>query len=395
MTMQPVPAPPATGAPSVAQAPVNQQGNQGQIVPFRIATVERTQTMLVVAKAMTTSEQQDLQEIVGSGYIYCLDLFVQAPASSNTAIVVKQEDAPYCALSLIAFQDVNGQTVNLTSGFNLKLINLYCGYESPADVDGTSNDALVYEPLVEGNSGDGGSFAFHLRLPIGLNRRDLVGILGNQNQAQSYELRSNFAASGTIYSTSPTTLPTVTKTITYESYTVPNPYNPDGSANQLGPNTYGVLHYLLDARSQAVPASGIVQHYLQRKGNTLRVIILVARCNGSRQNAEAVILANPTNNITMKIGDQPLFNETFAERRRLMRQRYGFDAPAGVFVYDAIHDWEQFAGYELGNDYWFSRDVVTWEFDINWPSAIGSTNNSLTFVTDDLQIPNTVNIYNP
>jgi hypothetical protein len=76
-----------------------------------------------------------------------------------------------------------------------------------------------------------------------------------------------------------------------------------------------------------------------------------------------------------------------------MYERYGFDAPQGVFTYDALTDFFALAGYELGDDYFWTSGLVNAQFQIAYPAGFGSTNNSLTIVTGDMLVPANVDIY--
>ncbi len=204
-----------------------------------------------------------------------------------------------------------------------------------------------------------------------------------------YQLRTDINASGQVYSVSPTTLGTVTIRRTYHSMTVPDEKNGNGAVQERVPPKFGILHFSTKNRNVGIPASGLVNHPLARVGNTIRGLILVIRSNGSRATAEA----NLPTLITFKIGDVPIFSETPQQRRRIMFQRFGFDAPAGVLVYDAITDFVLAAGAELGEDYWWTNGLVNAQFEITYPAGIGSTNNSLDVITDDLQVPEEIDFY--
>lgn len=372
------------GGPQVPDSPANEPGNS---IPFRRATTYRAQTIATTGPQAMTASQQTVQITVeGSGYIYGIDLDVQAVAAGNSATVAFDEDAPWNALASVIFSDVQGQLVNL-DGFSLYLANLYAGYLTRLPSD--SGDTSVYS-ATSGTPATGGSFRFHLWVPVGTNLRDLIGLLGNQDRAMRYQLEDDIAASGDVYGTAPTTLPDVTIRRTYHSFAVPGPVNGNGARQEQVPPKFGVLHYTTKNRNAAVPAGGsTVNHYLARLGNTIRVLILVLRSNGSRATAES----NLPSSITFLIGDVPIFTETPAHRRSVMFQRYGFDAPDGVLVYDAIHDFFLRAGAELGDDYWWTNGLVNAQFEITYPSGFGSTNNSLDVITDDLQVPEGLDLY--
>ncbi len=118
----------------------------------------------------------------------------------------------------------------------------------------------------------------------------------------------------------------------------------------------------------------------------MRNLILVFRENGSRASAEA----NMPDRIMFKLGDTVIWSEDTNLRRRLMFERFGFDAPDGVLVYDLITDLNNAAGSEFGDDWMFTAGLVSAQFEITYPSGFGSTNNSLTVITDDLMIPSNI-----
>jgi hypothetical protein len=285
-------------------------------------------------------------------------------------------------------RDVNGELVNLT-GFELRLANLYGTWRR--NLETGSADGEVYS-ITSGTSAVAGSFAFHLFVPVGINRRTLLGILGNQDRAQSYQLRSDFAPSTDVYGATepPTNLPQTSIERIYENYAVPAPTNAAGAQQAQFPDDFGVIHYLTRSVNPSPPAGGAtVNHYLSRIGNTVRLLILIFRENASRASAEA----NLPSRISFLLGDTPIFTETVDYRRMLMFDRYNFDAPDGVLVYDFMTDMIGHAGDELGSDYLFTNGLVNAQFQITYPSGFGSTNNSLVVITDDLQIPPDVDIY--
>jgi hypothetical protein len=359
----------------------------GTSIPFRRATTFRTSQLQTTGPQIMTVAMQNVDVVInGSGYVYGIDLFVSAVTAGNGNAVAYVEDAPWSAIDSIVFRDVNGELDNL-SGFHQRMLNLYGAWRR--NLETASADPSVFS-LIAGAGATGGSFAFHLFVPVGLNRRTLLGILGNQDRAQSYSLRSDMGASGNVYAVAPTALPQVTIQRMYENYAVPAPSNAAGAQQQQFPDDFGVLHYQTQSVNPSPPAgAATVNHYLARLGNTIRVLVLVLRSTGgSRAVAEATL---PTR-IAFLLGDTPLFTETVAYRRMLMFDRYGFDAPNGILVYDFMTDIIGHAGDELGSDYLFTNGLVNAQFQITYPAGWGA-GSSLTVLTDDLQIPPDVDIY--
>lgn len=387
----------AGGAPNVAVGgPVTQvqEPQPGSSIPFRRATTFRTALLQTTSQLITTSSQGVDVVIEGSGYVYALDLHVNATTAGNAAATAFQEDGPWSALDTVVSRDVNGELINL-SGYHLRVANLYAGYmkfkDAPVRTEtAPSADTANIFNTITGAGATGGTFRFHILVPYGLNRRDLRGILGNQDRAQKYSLRSDIGASTSIYSTSPTTLPTINIERIYENYAVPAQSNANGAPQAQYPDDFGILHYITQAVNASPPqGSATINHFLPRLGNTIRLIGLVIRSNGSRSTAET----NSPTRIQFNLGDTPLFVETVAYRRMEMWRRYGFDAPNGVLIYDFMTDIIGIAGDELGDDYLFTNGLVNAQFQITYPAGMGSTNNSLTVITDDLVIPPTVDIY--
>src|SRR5690242_1887834 len=127
------------------------------------------------------------------------------------------------------------------------------------------------------------------------------------------------------------------------------PVTPAGAQQEVFPPQFGTLHYLTSTVSESAPqGSSQINHYIRRIGHTVRWIALVFRSNGSRATAET----NQPTNIQLKLGEDVIFNETYAYRRAIMWERFGFAFPDGVLVYDGMHDFAAAAGFEFGEDYY-------------------------------------------
>src|ERR1035437_190243 len=377
--------PGAVGAPAIIGQSLDSQTQGG--IPFRRATTGRTDKLQVISGTVSAAIQRFDQSIDGSGYLAAVDIDVSVVCGGNSAAVAYNEDGPYNFLNSVVLRDVNGELINLT-GYHLHLLNLYAGH-TPTLSRESSLDTNVY--LKTSSTGaTGGSFRFHLYAPTAINHRTLIGLVGNQDRAQRYSLRTDLDTTATVYSTAPTAAGTYTVTKIYENYSVPAAVNQFGIPQQQFPDAFGALHFLTQTVSESAPVGGsTINHYLKRVGNTVRLLVLVFRSNSLRATAETYL---PTG-IQLKIGDTTIFNESAAYRRRVMFDRYGFDAPAGVLVYDFITDITNIAGAEFGDDWIWTQSVVNMQFLISYPSGFGSTANSLTFLTSDLIIPANVDPY--
>lgn len=369
----------------------NSKGPGGGMIPFRRATTRRVQLTTQTTGISVTAGQQDIQtEIEGTGYMTGIVLDVRVTTAANAANVAYAEDAPWNALASVVLSDVSGEIFNL-SGFSLYILNKYGGFYNHGTQIANSTDTNVYFRTA-GAVATGGSFRFKIRIPVAINNRNFLGLLGNQDRAMRYLLRSDLAPSGSIYTTPPTTPGTVVIDRYYESLTVPGKTNAQGVPQQQFPPKFGVQHFGTQTITPAAPLGGsTVNHYLQRIGNTIRMIALVFRSNGTRANAEA----NMPTRLTWLLGDQTLFNDSTAYRRQVMFERYGFDADPGVLVYDFVEDFLTQAGSEFGLDWLWTAGLVNLQVQVTYPAGFGAANNSLTIITDDLIIPDSIDVYAP
>lgn len=348
------------------------------LVPFRKATTERTTLLVGDTILFGTSLVKNERILEGSGFIYGVMLHATATAAANAAGVTFAEDAPHNVFDTIVFGDVNGDLINV-QGWELFLANLVNRNYAVRYLE--NSQYISTTPGV--GAGLGGSFETWLRVPIAINRRDLLGIVANQDRAQKYRLRSDIAASSVVYGTGPTTVPNVVIERFYENYSVPLPTGPNGENQQIIPDSFGTLSFLTSTTAAEAPnGAGTVNHFLRRIGNTVRWIALIWRINTSRLSVE--VAANNPTSVRFRVGEDQIFIESYRYRRTRMFEQWGFDFPAGVLVYDGIHDFAAAAGMELGDDYYATQALVNAQFEVVYPAGFGSTNNTLRFLTSDI-----------
>jgi hypothetical protein len=348
-----------------------------QIVPFRKATTERTTLLVGDTIAIGAGLVKNERILEGSGFIYGVMLHATATAAGNAAAVTFGEDGPHNVFDTIVFGDVNGDLINV-QGWELFLCNLINRNYAVRYLD-----ASQYIGTTPGAVAAGGSFETWLRVPIAINRRDLLGIVANQDRAQKYRLRSDVAASAVIYGVAPTALPNAVIERFYENYSVPLPSGPNGEPQQIIPDSFGTLSFLTSTTAAEAPnGAGTVNHFLRRIGNTVRWIALIWRVNGVRATVE--VLANNPTSVRFRVGEDQIFIESYRYRRGRMFEQWGFDFPAAVLIYDGIHDFAGAAGMELGDDYYATQALVNAQFEVVYPAGFGSTNNTLRFLTSDI-----------
>lgn len=370
------------------------------VVPFvQASSPPRTAISVQTGAAALTGAQQPVTNVIpGSGYMLWVDNFVQIIVSgtgnsSGTTVAygttqVLGEDNPWSSLALITMDDGGPQNINL-DGYACWLINLY-GAGWAARDRSLSADVNVHSALSSGTGTAAGTGQFHALIPVAINERDYWGLMGNQDRATRYNLRTDIAGTGAIYSTAPSVLPTITISRSYGWLPVPSAQAADGRRQEVQPSHYGIIHYLTSVRSDALPAaSSTVNHYIRNLANAVRLFILVFRStSGSRATANTTLPSQ----IDVVFGTDPVLSESAVTRRRIMWDRYGFDAPSGVLVYDFVRDFGMLAGTELGNDYVYLGNLSEAQFRITYPAGWGA-GSYLQIITDSLFIPPGINIY--
>jgi hypothetical protein len=229
-----------------------------------------------------------------------------------------------------------------------------------------------------------------------VNNRNYWGLMGNQDRATRYNLRSDLAAQGTLLQSGYTGATLMTAQINryYGYLPVPGPVAADGRRQVQVPAGYGIIHYITSVRSDASPSpSSTVNHYIRNLSNAVRSFILVFRAGTGTapRSVAAGSTAVPTQ-IDFVVGTDTVWSESYAHRRKIMFDRYRVEGPNGVLVYDGLRDFSALAGYELGDQYLFMGNISEAQFRITYGSGF-TAGGSLTIITDSLFIPPTVDIY--
>jgi hypothetical protein len=360
-------------------------------VPFRRASQRKDMIGMQQTTVQSAIPQPLNHDVEGTGYLDSVDLDVVVTSAGNGNAVTVLADAPWNVLQEISFKAIGPELITL-SGYDLFLANLYGGFGINPGLGAAPTvtaDPMVCETPVLGAGGTGGSYRFTLRLPMALNARSMLGILGNQDQGTKYSVRKVIAPIAAVYNQAPTNAPTINVNSYYNYMSIPAPSDNFGRQQEQVPPAYGVLHLVNSLRSEAAVLTGTTSnHYLRQLGNTSRVMILVWRlANGARSDLPLYTLATHTDaRITFRVGDDVIFSESASHRRKIMWDRYGFDAPAGVLVYDFISDFSHRAGFELGDDYLNTQNIPNAQFEVQYPAFAGGP-AALQIISDQIVIP--------
>lgn len=369
-----------------------QNGGQSQAVlptvPFIRASAEHREPSGVDVSRLMLAADQDLGvfDIPAYGYLRSVMLLVQATGAAGSPVL--NEDSVWAAIKNIALTEPNGAVLQqFNSGFDLMLAHKWGGYRDTIGADPTASPVYAV--------GGVGNFTFMLRIPVELNLRDGLGALPNQNAAATFKLKITLTGSTTVWSTVPTTLPTVRVRAFTEAWDQPETQSA-GQQNQTTPPAMNTTQfwssqtYNINAGAQTVR--------LTRVGNYLRNLIFVFRTAGTARSTGQTNFPDPA---TLYLDTRPL---DIIEKNNWIHQMYersgyggavgstiipGADTARGynngVFVYDFAHEFDGTLGME-------NRDL--------WLPTLGSTRlelqgsfgaaGTLTVLTNDVAIAGNV-----
>lgn len=336
--MQIAPSPEAAPA---AGTPAKSEGKQ-LIVPngFTRASREHTETFSdrthkIGAAAIPVGPI----DVPAFGYLRHIIVKVTATGGADgLAAVAGAEDSPWNILQSISLEDTNGATIFAPmDGYSAYLANLVGAYAFETDP--------AASPLFAGiTDATGGNFSFFLRIPVEICQRDALGALPNQQSNATYKLRYTIAASSSVYTVAPDTLPDVRVQCYLEAWTQPPAMDLSGVPNLQEPPARGTLQNW--TRQQINVQAGVQKHRLSRVGNLIRNLVFVYRTTTDRDTT------NFPASLRLELDGYPLHNQIDRDLvSHYFKERYGVAAPTGVFVFDFTHDLDGRPGNEM-RDLW-------------------------------------------
>lgn len=265
-----------TAAPAAAPA---QSGSKAPVLgPFRGGTqptVRQTGFSNTVTLNTGTQDLPDY-EIAPTNILRCIYIEAVGTASGNSATVVFQPDAPLNILSTLNFQDAGGTSiVGSFDTFVLSMGMKYFGYSQAGDPRNNS----VYSATA-GSGGSGGSFKVVFRVPVEAVNRTGVGSLMNQTTNSPFVLSATVNKSTAIYSTAPTTLPSVKVTYRLGGY-----WNGSNAGFQPAPTAFGSTQYINRSSITGLNGSSDFQLPNNGLGNPLRNLLFLNYATGAARSS--------------------------------------------------------------------------------------------------------------
>lgn len=237
-----------------------------RLAPFTRGAMKHREPFVNVSNAATANGTQvNAVDVPSYGYLRGIWIQVNATGGAGTAAVA-QEDAPWSAINNITLADVNGaQIVGPIDGYDLFLINLCGGY-----LGADPRWSALYSAVA-----NTGNFSFLLWLPVEISERDALGALPNQNASATYKFSFTYGVLVNIYSTNPSTIPTVQVQCWLDAWSQPAPTDIQGNPQAEVPPAFGTTQFW--TRQQYTISAGAQTVRLTRVGNIIRALLFVFR----------------------------------------------------------------------------------------------------------------------
>lgn len=229
--------------PQAAPQKGGKNGQQQQVRPrsFLVGTQDVIEggdydQSATIGASSTTLTPWQLQ---GTGWLRGLFLEISATTSGNSASAAFKENGPFSVLSNIELDDVNNEAIfGPFDGYTAFLANKYGGYFNSTD----PRQSAVYTAST-GTGATGGSFNFVLYVPLEIVARDPLGAVPSVNNTASLTLKMSINISSAVYSTAPTTLPSVRIKGTQDFYWQPRQADKAGRPISGQPPAAGTTQY--------------------------------------------------------------------------------------------------------------------------------------------------------
>lgn len=259
---------------STARRQVPQQGSsaapqsaQVSMRPFFQASKHGSETGPSYTPALGTGTVSFKPEpLPATGFLRRVRLQTTLSGGGGTTPGVLAGDAPFSLFNLVRLQQPNGAPICELSGYHLLLANVYGGYAGCPD------------PRTDPDySANGSNPAIEPFIPVEIDATG-VGSLSNLSNASAFRLTVVFEADGIVWSTLPNPLPAATLNTYCDFWTLPDTEDEHGIPNQTEPPGYGTIQLWTQIENVSFNSGNRIS--LERMGNQLRTIILVAR-NGA------------------------------------------------------------------------------------------------------------------
>jgi hypothetical protein len=326
---------------------------------FKIPRQESQANVSGLAFGSTYQEQ-----IQANGYLAYIRVRITASGGVGTTAAVAEADAPWSAIQTLSFYLPGGtKPIYVLTGYQAYLACLLGGYRRGDPASWPDYSAVAAT----------GDFTFSLMIPLEIISRNALGALANMNSGSLFEVQINLAPAASVYSTDPTTLPTIAVSLHTVNYTQPQPQS-DGNppvAQETAPPLPGTTQFWSSQASAGL--SGLNAYVSQRVGNAYRNLIFVTRQAGVR-------VAGMPSPFRLALNGTEIWTPTNEEWLNWAYEVYGFDMPLGVYPFPRTLDFDGSPGEELRGQWIPTSTGDKLESSGVWPT----TATTLEIITNDV-----------
>jgi hypothetical protein len=353
---------------AVGAAPkADQQANPS--VPFIAGSYEYSEPITSIVATPGAAQQDFVQSITPGGFLRGVSIM----ASSAGGVIgagVLSTDAPWIGIANLALESIDGTPLLYPKpGLEEYYVSKYT---RPWDGD----------PQQDPQFSNTVNPVFNLRFFV--ESRMTIGCLPNTDARAQYRLRLSVAPSTVLFTTAPTTIPTITFLVNLETYA--QPPAADYAGNPIAQLPDGLVIQRFTSREIFNTNGGNQILKSNRVGNLVRALILIVR-NNAAPAVRTDLTADP---IRWRLDNTQLLNE-YRQRRYYENNRYynfagfgqapggagaGAARPAGLYVYPRFHN----VG-DMTEMYWLPTTEASYlAFELNGTPAGGTVE----IITEDL-----------
>lgn len=250
------------------------------------------------------------------GYISYYPLYITASGGSGSSAVASA-DAPYNTIQNLFLRDPFGQPIIQADGYSLYLVDLYGGQSGMLGFGNNPATLPSYSAVATS-----GNFIYRAHIPLMLDSSAYCS-LPAMNAASQPAIWVQTNPSTVVYSTAPSTVPTLTLQLDEEFWAAPVD-NPQFAPPDVGSSA----QWSVTKAPTSIAASQFQRLVLPRVGTYTHTLICVLR-----DSTGARIDAFPSTDLSLWIDGVPQLYETFGERIDKMYAAFGVARPTGVIVY--------------------------------------------------------------
>lgn len=256
------------------------------------------------------------------GYLSSMYVVFKLTGGTSTANVVLQPDAPYSLVQNVTVRDPFGSVAFNADGFGWYLIHLYSGQVGANGFQNTTSDPN-FTAITTTSGAGAGNGTFALAIPIEFDPDTAYCAIPEMNAAAELQLSIQLNPATSVYSTVPSTLPSIEIDVFQRFWKVPlsNP--------ALAPPNDGSSHQWTQSQgSVGVTANGSQRITLPDVGTYISAIIGVFRDSTGARSDQAFSL-----DLEFWVDGAPQYIEFANNRFGRMFRQFGITRPTGVVVY--------------------------------------------------------------